>query len=114
MTVFASRCQCAKYPSSNATIRGQGQTGLHPTFQCRLCESSCDACSTSVSYQIPCELSIGNRGEEARMITAQDSAYAALEANRTLLRPYKQVSEQAVRARETFALVYQHGGALTV
>jgi hypothetical protein len=48
------------------------------------------------------------------MITAQDSAYAALEANRTLLRPYKQVSEQAVRARETFALVYQHGGALTV
>ena len=41
-----------------------------------------------------------------------DSAYATLNSNVTLLRPYKtRYLQQAVRVRDTIAFSYQHGGA---
>ncbi len=41
-----------------------------------------------------------------------DSAYATLNSNITLLKPYKaQYLEQAVRVRDTILFSYQHGGA---
>ena len=41
-----------------------------------------------------------------------DSAYAALQSNLTLLRPYKaRYLEQAARVRETISFSYRYGGA---
>jgi cobalt-zinc-cadmium efflux system outer membrane protein len=41
-----------------------------------------------------------------------DSAYATLNSNLTLLRPYKQTYlQQAVEVRDTVSFSYQHGGA---
>jgi outer membrane protein, heavy metal efflux system len=48
----------------------------------------------------------------AQVFSDVDSAYAALESNLILLRPYKtRYLDQAVRVRETISYSYQHGGA---
>ena len=49
---------------------------------------------------------------EAQVFSDVDSAYATLESNVTLLRPYKaKYLAQAVRVRDTILFSYQHGGA---
>ncbi|MGO8795210.1 MAG: TolC family protein [Candidatus Sulfotelmatobacter sp.] len=49
---------------------------------------------------------------EAQVFNDVDSAYATLNSNLTLLRPYKQkYLEEAVRVRDTMFFSYQHGGA---
>src|ERR1700722_518165 len=49
---------------------------------------------------------------QARVLSDVDSAYATLNSNVILLRPYKQKSlAQAVRVRDTILFSYQHGGA---
>jgi cobalt-zinc-cadmium efflux system outer membrane protein len=49
---------------------------------------------------------------EAQVFSDVDSAYATLDSNLTLLRPYKaHYLEQAVRVRDTVSFAYQHGGA---
>jgi cobalt-zinc-cadmium efflux system outer membrane protein len=49
---------------------------------------------------------------EAQVFNDVDSAYATLNSNLILLRPYKQkYLAQAVRVRETILFSYQHGGA---
>jgi len=49
---------------------------------------------------------------EAQVFSDVDTAYATLNSNLTLLRPYKQkYLAQAVRVRETILFSYQHGGA---
>jgi cobalt-zinc-cadmium efflux system outer membrane protein len=49
---------------------------------------------------------------EAQVFSDVDSAYATLESNVALLRPYKtKYLEQAVRIRETITFSYQRGGA---
>jgi cobalt-zinc-cadmium efflux system outer membrane protein len=48
----------------------------------------------------------------AQIVGDVDSAYAAMETNLTLLRPYKmRYLKQAVGVRETISFSYQHGGA---
>ena len=48
----------------------------------------------------------------AQVFSDVDTAYATLNSNLTLLRPYKQkYLAQAVRVRETILFSYQHGGA---
>ncbi len=83
-----------------------------------------------VGVSIPLRIFDRNQGEKARTLLdigrqqrladaarAQvfsdvDSAYAALDSNLTLLRPYKaRYLQQAVRVRETISFSYQHGGA---
>ena len=83
-----------------------------------------------VSVTFPLRIFDRNQGEKARtkldiarqekladaaraqVYSDVDSAYATLESNRILLKPYKtQYLEQAVRVRETIAFSYQHGGA---
>ncbi|HXJ91054.1 MAG TPA: TolC family protein [Candidatus Binatia bacterium] len=52
------------------------------------------------------------RGVETQVYSDVDSAYATLNSNITLLKPYKRhYLEQAVRVRETVFFSYQHGGA---
>ena len=49
---------------------------------------------------------------QAQVFSDVDSAYATLNSNLTLLRPYKaKYLQQAVRVRDTIAFSYQHGGA---
>jgi cobalt-zinc-cadmium efflux system outer membrane protein len=49
---------------------------------------------------------------QAQMFNDVDSAYATLNSNLTLLRPYKEkYLAQAVRVRDTIQFSYQHGGA---
>jgi outer membrane protein, heavy metal efflux system len=49
---------------------------------------------------------------QAQVFSDVDSAYATLNSNLILLRPYKQkYLEQAVRVRDTILFSYQHGGA---
>jgi cobalt-zinc-cadmium efflux system outer membrane protein len=49
---------------------------------------------------------------QAQVFSDVDSAYAALNSNLILLRPYKEkYLQQAVRVRETILFSYQHGGA---
>ncbi len=49
---------------------------------------------------------------EAQVFNDVDSAYATLNSNLILLRPYKQkYLAQAVRVRDTILFSYQHGGA---
>ena len=51
-------------------------------------------------------------GVETQVYADVDSAYATLNSNITLLKPYKrQYLEQAVRVRDTILFSYQHGGA---
>ena len=51
-------------------------------------------------------------GVETQVYSDVDSAYALLNSNINLLRPYKrQYLEQAVRVRDTILFSYQHGGA---
>ena len=83
-----------------------------------------------VSISIPLRIFDRNQGEKARtqldigknkqlmeatrlqVFSDVDSAYAALEANLILLRPYKtRYLAQASRVRETITFAYQHGGA---
>ncbi len=83
-----------------------------------------------VGVTIPLRIFDRNQGEKARtqldiqrnqrlvdasraqVFSDVDSAYAALESNLTLLRPYKtRYLEQAARVRETISYSYQHGGA---
>ncbi len=48
----------------------------------------------------------------AQVFNDVDSAYATLESNLTLLRPYKaSYLQQAVEVRDTVSFAYQHGGA---
>jgi cobalt-zinc-cadmium efflux system outer membrane protein len=49
---------------------------------------------------------------QAQVFSDVDSAYATLNSNVILLRPYKaKYLQQAVRVRETVTFAYQHGGA---
>jgi cobalt-zinc-cadmium efflux system outer membrane protein len=49
---------------------------------------------------------------QAQVFSDVDSAYATLNSNLILLRPYKQkYLAQAVRVRDTIFFSYQHGGA---
>jgi outer membrane protein, heavy metal efflux system len=49
---------------------------------------------------------------QAQVFSDVDSAYATLDSNLTLLRPYKaRYLQQAVRVRDTVSFAYQHGGA---
>jgi cobalt-zinc-cadmium efflux system outer membrane protein len=83
-----------------------------------------------VSVTIPLRIFDRNQGEKARtrldigrnerladairlqVFSDVDSAYAAIESNLILLRPYKtNYLPQAARVRETIAFSYQHGGA---
>jgi cobalt-zinc-cadmium efflux system outer membrane protein len=49
---------------------------------------------------------------QAQVLSDVDSAYAALDSNVILLRPYKaKYLQQAVRVRDTVTFAYQHGGA---
>ena len=49
---------------------------------------------------------------KAQIVSDVDSAYAAIETNLVLLRPYKaRYLQQAVRVRETISFTYQRGGA---
>jgi len=51
-------------------------------------------------------------GVETQVYSDVDSAYAVLNSNITLLKPYKShYLEQAVRVRDTILFSYQHGGA---
>jgi len=51
-------------------------------------------------------------GVETQVYSDVDSAYATVNSNITLLKPYKrQYLEQAVRVRDTVFFSYQHGGA---
>ena len=48
----------------------------------------------------------------AQVFSDVDSAYAQVESNITLLKPYKaKYSDQATRVRDTITYSYQHGGA---
>ena len=48
----------------------------------------------------------------AQVFSDVDSAYAQVESNLELLRPYKaQYKEQSTRVRDTVTYSYQHGGA---
>jgi cobalt-zinc-cadmium efflux system outer membrane protein len=52
------------------------------------------------------------QGVETQVYSDVDSAYATLNSNINLLKPYKrQYLEQAVRVRDTVLFSYQHGGA---
>src|SRR5271169_3813750 len=52
------------------------------------------------------------QGVETQVYSDVDSAYALLNSNLNLLKPYKsQYLEQAVRVRDTILFSYQHGGA---
>lgn len=52
------------------------------------------------------------QGVETQVYSDVDSAYATVNSNVTLLKPYKrQYLEQAVRVRDTVFFSYQHGGA---
>jgi cobalt-zinc-cadmium efflux system outer membrane protein len=52
------------------------------------------------------------QGVETQVYADVDSAFAMVNSNITLLKPYKrQYLEQAVRVRETIFFSYQHGGA---
>jgi len=83
-----------------------------------------------VSVTIPLRIFDRNQGEKARtqldiarqqrLVEAEqkqvfsdvDSAYAALQSNLTLLRPYRaHYLQQAVRVRQTISFSYRHGGA---
>ena len=51
-------------------------------------------------------------GVQAQVFSDVDSAYAAVDSNLILLRPYKaKYLQQAVRVRETVRFSYEHGGA---
>ena len=51
-------------------------------------------------------------GAETQVYADVDSAFATVNSNMTLLRPYKrQYLQQAVRVRDTIFFSYQHGGA---
>jgi len=51
-------------------------------------------------------------GVETQVYSDVDSAYAVLNSNINLLKPYKrQYLDQAVRVRDTILFSYQHGGA---
>jgi cobalt-zinc-cadmium efflux system outer membrane protein len=82
------------------------------------------------SINIPLRIFDRNQGEKARtqldikrnerlveanraqVFSDVDSAYAMIQSNLTLLRPYKtRYLEQAARVRETISFSYQHGGA---
>jgi cobalt-zinc-cadmium efflux system outer membrane protein len=83
-----------------------------------------------VSMNIPLRIFDRNQGEKARtqldigrqqrlldatklqVFSDVDSAYATLQSNLTLLRPYKaKYLQMATRVRETVSFSYQHGGA---
>jgi cobalt-zinc-cadmium efflux system outer membrane protein len=89
-----------------------------------------DENTLGVSVSIPLRIFDRNQGEklrarldvtrnrrlrdavEAQVFSDVDSAYATLNSNLILLRPYKQkYLQQAVRVRDTVAFAYQHGGA---
>jgi cobalt-zinc-cadmium efflux system outer membrane protein len=54
-------------------------------------------------------------GVRAQVLSDVDSAYAVLQSNLVLLRPYKtRYLPQAARVRETISFAYQHGGASLV
>ncbi len=63
------------------------------------------------------KLDIGRNGQlvdaaRTQVLSDVDSAYAALQSNLILLRPYKtRYLQQAVRVREIISFAYQHGGA---
>jgi outer membrane protein, heavy metal efflux system len=52
------------------------------------------------------------QGVETQVYSDVDSAYAVLNSNLALLKPYKsKYLDQAVRVRDTVFFSYQHGGA---
>ncbi len=101
-----------------------------PTFGMDLARNPPIPVYFGVSVSIPLRIFDRNQGEklrtqldidrnqrlrtaaEAQVFSDVDSAYATLESNVALLRPYKtKYLEQAVRIRETITFSYQRGGA---
>jgi cobalt-zinc-cadmium efflux system outer membrane protein len=101
-----------------------------PTFSVDLARNPPIPVYFGISVSIPLRIFDRNQGEklrtqldidrnqrlrtvaEAQVFSDVDSAYATLESNVALLRPYRtKYLEQAVRIRETITFSYQRGGA---
>ena len=101
-----------------------------PTFGVDLARDPPIPVYIGFSVNIPLRIFDRNQGEKARtqldigrnerlveatraqIFSDVDSAYATLQSNLTLLRPYKAAYlTQAARVRETISFSYQHGGA---
>ena len=101
-----------------------------PTFGWDLARDPPIQAFVGFSVTIPLRIFDRNQGEKARtkldigrnerlvdatraqIFSDVDSAYATVESNLTLLRPYKtRYLDQAARVRETISFSYQHGGA---
>jgi cobalt-zinc-cadmium efflux system outer membrane protein len=101
-----------------------------PTFGLDIARNPPISAYIGVSVNIPLRIFDRNQGEKARteldikrnerlqsaaeaqVFSDVDSAYATLNSNLALLRPYKaHYLAQAVRVRETISFAYRHGGA---
>jgi cobalt-zinc-cadmium efflux system outer membrane protein len=101
-----------------------------PTVQWDLGHQEGIRASVGFGVTIPLRIFDRNQGEKARtqldigrnerlveanraqVFSDVDSAYATLQSNLILLRPYKtRYLQQAARVRETISFAYQHGGA---
>jgi cobalt-zinc-cadmium efflux system outer membrane protein len=101
-----------------------------PTFQWAAGHQEGIRASIGAGVTIPLRIFDRNQGEKARtqldvkrnerlveanraqVFSDVDSAYATLQTDLTLLRPYKtRYLQQAARVRETISFSYQHGGA---
>jgi cobalt-zinc-cadmium efflux system outer membrane protein len=108
--------------------RANGSTD--PTIQWDMARQYPLRAYLGVGVNIPLRIFDRNQGEKARtqldiqrnerlveanrleIFSDVDSAYATLESNLILLRPYKaRYLQQAARVRETISFSYQHGGA---
>jgi cobalt-zinc-cadmium efflux system outer membrane protein len=101
-----------------------------PTFQWDVGHQQGVRASVGVGVSFPLRIFDRNQGEKertqldikrnerlveanrAQVYSDVDSAYATLQSNLTLLRPYKaRYLQQAARVRETISFAYQRGGA---
>lgn len=101
-----------------------------PTFALDIARDPPIAVFVGVSVTIPLRIFDRNQGEKARtqldigrqqrlvdsaraqVFSDLDSAYATLQTNLALLRPYRaRYLQQAARVRETISISYRHGGA---
>jgi len=119
----------AKAKTDHQLARANGSTD--PTIGWNLGSEAPDIPTfMGVSVSIPLRIFDRNQGEKertrldigrnerlvdatkAQIFSDVDSAYAAMETNLTLLRPYKaRYLKQAVGVRETVSYSYQHGGS---
>ena len=103
---------------------------LHPVFGVDVARNPPISAYFGVNVTIPLRIFDRNQGEKARtqldiarterlreaneaqVYSDVDSAFAAINSNLTLLRPYKQTYlQQAVEVRDTVSFSYQRGGA---